>query len=92
MYYRHHLLVLSFALQLELFPELMDEVITLAGGSLGMLRAIVETVGNEISYSPMEDTTTQRIRQIVGAPDDDLQRGEWRGNFWDQFKVSNKPT
>jgi hypothetical protein len=76
-----------FVMQLEIFPELMDEFETLSAKKIGVEMAIVETVGDEISYTPMEATTTQRIRQILGAPEDDSQLDKWRMHFWDQFKA-----
>lgn len=82
----------TFAMQLKLFPNLLSEVTTLTGGSLGILNAIMITVSDEISYTPWEDTTPQRIRTILGAPEDRSQLGEWRANFWDQFKKAHERT
>ncbi|HUD06868.1 MAG TPA: hypothetical protein VMR34_03190 [Candidatus Saccharimonadales bacterium] len=70
----------TFAMQLQIFPELLDEVTALSSGKIGVLNAVMETVTDEISYSPMEETTPQRIRSIVGAPSETEQLDEWRGN------------
>jgi hypothetical protein len=79
----------AFAMQLQIFPELLDEIAVLSGGSLGMVNAIMETVTEEISYTPGEDTTPQRVRSILGAPSGPEQLSEWRGHFWDQYKATH---
>ena len=92
---RHRILTIkqagsAFAMQLELFPELRSEFARLAGGSIGVVRAMMETIADEISYDdPMEQTTPERIRSIVGAPEDAEQLHEWREAFWDQYKAAH---
>jgi hypothetical protein len=78
----------TFALQLHLFPDLMSEFARLSGGSFGVAQAMMETIADEISYEAMEATTPERIRTIVGAPEDAEQLGEWRETFWDQYKAA----
>ena len=78
----------AFALQLKLFPELMDEFAKLSGGSLGVMNALMHSIADEISYEPMEETTPERMRSIVGAPEDAEQLHEWRETFWDQYKAA----
>lgn len=74
-----------FGMQLRIFPELMDTVATLSGGRVGVLTAILNTVGEEISYDPEPETTPQRIREILGAPEDDSQLEQWRFDFWERM-------
>ena len=80
--------VSTFMLQLRLFPELMNEFVRLSGGSRGVVNALIDTIGEEISYNPEIDTTVSRIREIVHAPEEDNQLYEWRTKFWDDFKAS----
>lgn len=76
----------TFLMQIDIFPYLLDEVMDLSGGAIGVLKAVIETVAEEISYTPLEATTRERIRSIVGAPADPDEMDAWRSSFWREYK------
>ncbi|MDO8657311.1 MAG: hypothetical protein Q7K55_01125 [Candidatus Levybacteria bacterium] len=76
-----------FAMQLQLFPELFDELVKLSGRKPAVVNALMKKIGDEISYEPMDEMTPKRMRQFTGAPDDDAKLPEWREKFWYAFKV-----
>lgn len=78
----------TFALQLQLFPELLKEFSKLSGGSIGVVNALLEKIGDEISYNPYEDMNPERVRAFAGAPVDDAELPAWREKFWDDFKAA----
>jgi hypothetical protein len=75
-----------FSMQLQLFPELLAEVTTLSGGSIGVVNAIMETMGDSISYNPMTEITVHRVREVLNVPSDSTQLEEWRAQFWQSYK------
>jgi hypothetical protein len=79
-----------FAMQLDIFPELRSEFELLSGGSIGVVRAIIEKMGDAISEDPMQETTVTRLRDVLGAPTDPKQLDEWRRGFWDAFKAERE--
>ncbi len=79
-----------FVMQAQLLPEIESAVLYFSGGSVSVVRAIIERMGEAISKDPMQETTVSRIREVIGAPDDSASTDEvrvWRGNFWDAFKA-----
>lgn len=74
-----------FGIQLEMFPELMAEIVRLAGGRAGVLHAVLESSADAISYDPMPETTPERIRGFVGAPEQDSELNAWREGFWEKI-------
>lgn len=74
-----------FGMHLEMFPELMAEITRLAGGRVGILHAVLESSADAISYDPMPETTPERIRGFVGAPEQDSELDEWREGLWEKI-------
>ena len=70
-----------FGLQVQLLPELLGEVHLLSKGSPGLVVAIVERMGDSISEDPDIDVTPTRIREVLGAPEDESALPEWRETF-----------
>lgn len=79
----------AFTIQLQSSPSLMAEFGRLVGSSVGIIDALIVNIANEISYTPVEETTPERMRDIVGAPDDPEQLDEWRVSFWDRYKADH---
>ena len=75
-----------FAMQMEIFPQVSEEVTKLSGGSVGVLKAIIFRMGDAISEDPMQETTVDRVREVIGAPESEGELEEWRTAFWDAFK------
>jgi hypothetical protein len=66
--------------------ELALAVNDLAGGSIGVVRAIKERLADEISYDPGEALTPDRIRAIVKAPTDQTLLDSWRSDFYAPYR------
>lgn len=75
-----------FATQLQIFPELLDEVYALSGGKIGVVNAIMIRMGDAISKDPERETTVSRIREALGVSADQTALAEWREEFWKQYK------
>jgi len=75
-----------FAMQAQFMPEIMAELHTLSGGSIGVLKAIMIRMGDAISEDPYSETTSTRIREVLGVPEDQSALPEWQSRFWDAFK------
>jgi hypothetical protein len=65
---------------------LTQAVVTLANGSIGVVRAIKEKLADEVSYDPAEALTPDRIRSIVGAPSDPALLDSWRKDFYEPYR------
>lgn len=70
-----------FGMQLQIFPELLEEVHFLSGGSPGLIKAIIGKMGEAISEEPDQDVTSGLIREVLGVPDDPRGTDEWRETF-----------
>lgn len=79
-----------FAMQATLFPELVDEISKLSGGSIGILNAIMLRMGDAISEDPTQNTTPARIREVLGVPEDPSALPEWQSTFWNAFKLEQE--
>lgn len=75
-----------FVIQAQMFPEIIDEITLLSGGSIGLVNAIMLRMGDAISEEPMLETTPARMREILGVPEEPTALPEWQSTFWDAFK------
>jgi hypothetical protein len=66
--------------------KLRHEVHSLADGSIGVIKAIKEKLADECSYDPAERLTPERIRSIVGAPEDPALLDSWRTSFYEPYR------
>ena len=76
-----------FAMQVSLLPELALEVARLTGGNPAIISAVVVRMGQAISEEPMDETTVEYMREVLGVPEDEAQLGDWRRNLWDTLKA-----
>jgi hypothetical protein len=75
----------SLRTRLDVSPELMGEVLKLAGGNPGVVEAVLYTCVEYITYDPTSEATPERIRRLVGAPTDDAELANWRQPFYDAY-------
>ena len=79
-----------FATQLELLPDIKAEFMHLSGRNPGTMLALMDRIGDKISFNPDFMMTPERLRVMVEAPANEADLPEWRGKVWDDFKAEQK--
>ncbi len=77
----------KFALQMDEFPELRDEVTRLSDGSIRVTQVILIKMNEAIEQDPDRDVSIEQMHEVLGIPKDAATLDQWRNDLWAAWRA-----